>query len=57
MSAHFSRVMVDVALVFPDVIAGMTEASATRSDGSLETRNCGSTNAIGSMPILRVLVG
>src|SRR5439155_23052444 len=56
-SAAFSAIMIVAALVFPDTTAGMIEASTTRSAPMPRTRSSGSTTAIGSLPILHVLVG
>ena len=53
----FSPIMIDGALVFPDVSVGMTDASATRRPCMPCTRNWSSTTAIGSWPILQVPTG
>ena len=57
MSAAFSPIMIDGALVLPDVSVGMIEASAIRSPGMPWTRSWESTTAIGSDPILQVPTG
>ena len=57
MSAAFSPIMIDGALVLPDVSVGMIEASAIRSPGMPWTRSWESTTAIGSDPILQVPIG
>jgi hypothetical protein len=53
----FSPIMIDGAFVFPDVSVGMIDASATRRPRIPCTRNCSSTTAIGSWPILQVPTG
>src|SRR5204862_7095229 len=57
MSAAFSPIIIDGALVLPDVSVGMIEASATRRPAMPWTRSCASTTAIGSDPILQVPTG
>ena len=52
--AQRSPIMSVAALVFPDVTAGMTDASATRSPSTPCTRRSGAVTAIRSMPILQV---
>ena len=52
-----SPIMMQGALVLPDTITGMMEASATRKFPTPWTRNRSSTTAIGSDPILQVPVG
>ena len=54
MSAPFSAIMMTVALVLPETIVGMIDASTTRSPSSSLTRNSSSTTANGSLPILHV---
>ena len=53
----FSPIMIDGALVLPDVSVGMMEASATRRPPIPWTRSWSSTTAIGSWPILQVPTG
>src|SRR5215468_1786121 len=50
----FSAIMMTDALVLPETIVGMIDASTTRSPSSPRTRNSSSTTAIGSLPILHV---
>jgi hypothetical protein len=57
MLAAFSPIMIDGALVFPEVSVGMIEASATRRPWIPCTRSLGSTTAIASTPILQVPTG
>ena len=59
MAAPFSAIIMVGALVLPDVIVGMTEASTTRSRSSPITRRRSSTTAMGSLarPILAVPTG
>ena len=54
MRAAFSPIMIDGALVFPDVSVGMIEASATRSPEMPRTRRLSSTTAAASLPIRQV---
>src|SRR5215472_1083986 len=54
MSAPFSAIMMTDALVLPETIVGMIDASTTRSPSSPRTRNSSSTTPIGSLPILHV---
>ena len=56
-SLAFSPIMIAGAFVFPLVIWGMMDASATRSPSTPTTRSFGSTTAIASVPILQVPVG
>jgi hypothetical protein len=55
--AAFSPIMIDGALVLPEVSVGMIDASATRRLSMPHTRNWSSTTAIGSEPILQVAIG
>ena len=57
MSDAFSPIMIEGALVLPEVSVGMIEASATRSPEMPITRSFSSTTACGSEPILQVPTG
>ena len=59
MSAAFLAIMMIGALVFPDIIQGIMEASTTRSVSTPFTLNLGSTTVLGSStdPILHVPTG
>ena len=57
ISAAFSPIMMEGALVLPEVRVGMIEASATRRPSMPWTRSRSSTTAIGSEPILQVPTG
>jgi hypothetical protein len=58
MSAAFSPIMMDGALVLPPINVGMIDASTTRRPSSPWTFNRGSTTASGSLtPILQVPTG
>jgi hypothetical protein len=54
MSAAFSAIIITGALVLPEVIVGMIEASTTRKLASPCTCNSSFTTALGSWPILHV---
>jgi hypothetical protein len=54
MSAAFSAIIITGALVLPEVIVGMMDASTTRKLASPCTRNSSLTTALGSWPILHV---
>jgi hypothetical protein len=51
MSAPFSPIMIEGALVFPEGITGMIEESTTRNPPTLRTRSSGSTTDLASLPI------
>src|SRR5690606_7391864 len=55
--APFSAISMVGALVLPDVMVGMTEASITRNRSIPCTRNAASTTAMSSFPILQVPTG
>ena len=59
IAAPFSAIIMVGALVLPEVIVGMTEASTTRSRSSPITRRRSSTTAMASLPrpILAVPTG
>ncbi len=59
MAAPFSAIIMVGALVLPDVIVGITEASITRSRSMPITRSRSSTTVIGSLlsPIFAVPTG
>ena len=59
MAAPFSAIIMVGALVLPDVIVGITEASMTRNPSSPATRSRSSTTISGSLgsPILAVPIG
>jgi hypothetical protein len=52
--AQCSPIIMAGALVFPPVMLGMIDASATRSPSTPRTRGSGSTNARSSVPIRQV---
>ena len=56
-SAARSPIMVTGARVWPPVITGITEASATRRPSTPRTRSCGSTTAPASEPMRHVPTG
>ena len=53
-SAAFSPIMTLGACVWPRMIVGMIEASATRRPSTPRTRSCGSTTLASSLPIRQV---
>ena len=55
--AAFSPIMIEGALVLPDVSVGMIDASAMRRPEMPWTRRRSSTTASGSLPILQVPTG
>src|SRR5580700_521549 len=59
IAAPFSAIIMVGELVFPEVIAGITEASTTRRPSRPNTRSRSSTTASGSLlrPILAVPTG
>ena len=57
MAATRSAIMMVGALVLPDVIVGITDASMTRSPARPWTRNCGSTTARVPLPMAAVPTG
>jgi cytochrome c biogenesis factor len=59
MSAHFSPIMMQAALVLPETTVGMIDASAIRSPLRPWTRSSWSTTAIGVLagPIAQVPLG
>src|SRR5207248_4514776 len=57
VSPAFSPIIIDGALVLPDVSVGMIEASAIRRPAIPWTRSWASTTAIGSDPIVQVPTG
>lgn len=54
---HFSPITMQGALVLPPMRVGMMEASAIRRPESPCTRNCASTTAMSSLPILQLPTG
>ena len=57
ISDAFSPIIIQAALVLPDISVGIIEPSAMRSPAKPCTFKRGSTTAIGSMPILQVATG
>ena len=57
MVAAFSAIMIVGALVLPEVMVGITEASAMRNPLRPLRRRRGSTTAAGSLPVRQVPTG
>ena len=57
IDAAFSAIINVGALVLPEMMLGIIEASATRSPSNPRTRSRGSTTDISSMPILQEPTG
>ena len=57
MSAAFSAIITTGQMVLHDTSVGMVEQATTRKPAMPCTRNCGSTTASASMPILQVPEG
>ena len=57
MVAAFSAIMIVRALVLPEVMVGITEASAMRNPLRPLRRRRGSTTAAGSLPVRQVPTG
>ncbi len=57
MSEAFSAIISTQALMCAETRSGIAEASTTRSRSTPCTRNCGSTTALGPMPIAQVEAG
>ena len=56
-SAAFSPINIDGAWVWPRMVLGITDASATRRPSTPRTRSCGSTTLASSLPIRQVPTG